>query len=41
LRIKSEEHITDESALKFVANIIAREHDSVLEHEKNKCFVYI
>lgn len=31
---KSEEHITDESALKFVANIIAREHESVLEHEK-------
>lgn len=31
---KSEEHITDESCLKFVANIIAREHESVLEHEK-------
>ena len=31
---KSEDKITDDSAKSFVASIIKREHDSVLEHEK-------
>jgi len=31
---KSEANITDESATKFVENIIKRGHESVLEHEK-------
>jgi len=31
---KSEDRITDESAGKFVTNIIKRGHESVLEHEK-------
>jgi len=31
---KSEDKITDDSAKAFVASIIKREHDSVLEHEK-------
>ncbi len=31
---KSEEKITDESAIKFVKNIIKNGHESVIEHEK-------
>lgn len=31
---KSEERITDDSAKKFVANILKRGHESVIEHEK-------
>ena len=31
---KSEENITDESAKKFIGNILKSGHESVLEHEK-------
>jgi len=31
---KSEDKITDDSCLKFVKNVVARGHESVIEHEK-------